>query len=489
MEFKLHSQFEPADLGGFLKGNMPVFIILAMIFVFISSCENSMQYSNRDNACTINSSELFITVSPDPYVDYRSASRYVSEYKETEIFSENSLEGSIPSIFRCGNYLCALAQLENYDFRLFVYDTETFDVIWKSSCFERENTIRVVKNSSFAYIINSDFSGYIKWIKIIKFAENGIFEEADFKMGDSLKIHNYYGVQTLSENNILMAKGRKNDSEVGIIFFDMNNYEKTDENYIFFPDLNIENAVADNNIFWGTSCEVESYESPKRFYHYICYAEQFDLSDPKNPKIGKKINIPGEIIAGTSNDGKYLYTKTKILPHMPQGGGTLQEFYALKLNSDKTDRCSLKQESLSGYRSDLAKEDFPNARFLSYNVYIKDDKAFFISKLLTYDMDDYPESRQTTFGVRLLSLKKGEIFNKSFENARFVSNVEGGGFVVFDDKSWTYISTDGVETIGGFDESSDAVGQELNSVLINSRIYVPIKGYGIYSSTVQEQDF
>jgi hypothetical protein len=60
----------------------------------------------------------------------------------------------------------------------------------------------------------------------------------------------------------------------------------------------------------GSTLYATHYEWPYGYgpnEHVKYYLDQVDLSDPKNPKVGAKINVPGILVGGTP-DGKTIYT-------------------------------------------------------------------------------------------------------------------------------------------------------------------------------------
>ena len=450
-----------------------VFALVSVLFLILSSCENTVKVFHEDDYCTVDSSEIFITAFPDPYADYKAS----------------KLSNNV--ISRCGNFPCAFS----YPYFL-VWDTEKSRVLWKSTSSESERDLtHAVKNNDFAYIYEVDRYAAEKEkvkVKVIKFTENGIFEESEpLKLQD--KFDNLYPL-AVSESNIVVAEGwRSSDEEYKIFFFDMNNPEKGLSNFAFFDfdnqtlNTNETNTFVIGNVFWTSRCvSNENY----RFYQSRCYAASFDLTDPENPKMGNIINIPGELVQ-VSSDGKYLYTKTPKLPHTPERGEISQDFYTIKLNSDKTALCNIRKETLVGYSSQLAGEDDSEFLNMQHMVYVKSGMTFVVTATVTYDDFSDSDTRHVLFGVRTLSASGDEIFKKSFEGFIFAGDVEGGGVILLSHEKWLYISPQGTETTGSFGEKSDFSAYDslflvMNAVLIDSMIYLPSGNNSVYSLTVQE---
>ena len=381
-----------------------------------------------------------------------------------EVLSETNLlsaAGYISSATKCGKFLCGINE------SVFVaYDSKTFEKVWESSSFiDTDYYSKIVTNSRYAYIYNNGN------IKIIKFSEDGRFEELGlFPLAESFYSANF----AVSENNVI-ALGNTDEDKITLSLFDMNNPENGIKTETF--NFNYQTLTSDRDLFtggstfWESGCKLKKRNDTKGDRHY-CYAFPFDVSDPNNPKAGKKINIPGEL-AGVSDDGNYLYTLTPEFDKnecekyyaydMPYYGE--YELYILKLSEDKTSVEVVTQENLadSSY--------VPFGGVTSNYIYVKNDTVFIIET----SIDDSKETicydgTERDDKVRILSADTGkEIYNRMFENTNFAVNVNYGGLLVSTLDGWTYISPDGKEKSGRDDISPFS---EAGFLLVNKTLCI-----------------
>ena len=245
-----------------------------------------------------------------------------------------------------------------------------------------------------------------------------------------------------------------------------------------------QNIFAVKDTFWTSGCKLKK-EDPKNGDQYLCYALPFNAGDPKNPKAGKRVNIPGEL-AGISKNAKYLYTQTpKIYDYDDSvandndsyswSDSTTYDFYILKLNEDKVAASVIAKETLTdshGY-TDGKYESVSN------NVYPKNDKVFFVKTFMGETWNECSYRSSGTTEVRIVSAESGkETYKKSFENANFVMSVENGGVLISTHDGWTYIAPDGKEKSGDDDISS------VNSYSYGDYYYDYYYGYS-YSAAPQ----
>ncbi|MBP5591244.1 beta-propeller domain-containing protein [bacterium] len=386
-----------------------------------------------------------------------------------KVLSELTLASYVSNTARCGQYLCGLDGYYNFN----VYDKTNGETLWSTKTLPQNSysDVTLTKNSNFAYIyriiINSEANDTEPAIKVVQFKDGEAIEEVgDFFLSGNKE---FTWIQTASENNVLAAisgnfgiDSDDSESDVKIVFADMNNpAEKitTSEFDFHYSSLIREkNIFAVKNTFWSSGCKLK--KADENGDRYLCYALPFDASDPKNPKAGKRVNIPGELI-DISENAKYLYTKTPLISSYDSDCadgdyycGSSENTYdinILKLNEDKTSATVVAKETLTdsyGYNQDSYES-------VANNVYAKDDKVFFV-KTLTGENWNYCSYRSSgVTEVRLISASDGkETYKKSFENANFVMNVQDGGIILSTTEGWTYIDPDGKEKSGDYDISS-----------------------------------
>ena len=440
-----------------------------------------------------------------------------------KILSELTLATNVSNVAKCGNSLCSL-----YGSQLSVYDKENFDKLWESKPLDSYYyDIKMTKNSKYAYIYNYRYTYYgyddgpydegeensdpkTPAIKVIKFADNGKFEEVgDFPF--DAKISNEERV--VSENNVIAALSWQEmiyeddsfEQERKIMFFDMNDpaegIKETDIDFDYETLSYTTGIFLHGNTFWTSGCKLK--KADENGDQYLCYALPFDVSDPKNPKAGKRVNIPGEL-AGISEDGKYLYTKTPEIYHYDNSENSDSEtyywssssdydFYILKLNEDKAAVKVVTQETLSysyGYDGDVYESVYDS-------VYPKNDKVFFVKVSTGEQWNTCSYRTEKHYEIRIVSASDGkETYKKSFDNAKSVLDVNDGGILLSTADGWTYISPDGKEKSGSENISSvssygydyyDSYYYYYNAKpqLIDGKIYIAAGWDGIYSLDVK----
>ena len=391
-----------------------------------------------------------------------------------KVLSELTLATYVSGMTTCGKSLCGIDNYENFN----VYDKTTGETLWTTKIMPKNSysDVTFTKNSSFAYIyrtiINSEKNETEPAVKVIKFNDEGEFEEVgNFFLGDG----NYYmsRTQVASENNVIASLDRDvewyddysySEYKTKLRLLDMNDPQNgikvTDFDYDYEWLSYKQNIFAVKDTFWTSGCKLK--KADEKGDQYLCYALPFNASDPKNPKAGKRVNIPGELI-GISENAKYLYTMTpKIYDYENNceddadrfcwSNSKTYDFYILKLNEDKAAAKVVAKETLTdsyGYDSDYSYETVSN------NVSVKNDKVFFIKTFTGETWNECSYRSSGTTEVRIVSASDGkETYKKSFENANFAMSVQNGGVLLSTHDGWTYIAPDGKEKSGDDDISN-----------------------------------
>ncbi|MBP5405852.1 beta-propeller domain-containing protein [bacterium] len=430
-----------------------------------------------------------------------------------KVLSEFTIASYVNSIAKCGKALCGLDNFYNFN----QYDKTTGETVWTTKVLERNaySDVNLTKNGSFAYIyriiINSEKNDAEPAVKVVKFNDKGKFEEAgDFFLGEDTYLS---WIQSASENNVLASVAEDTewyDDYSGykskMRFLDMNNPEKgikiTDFDFDYESLIREKNIFAVKNTFWTSGCKLK--KANENGDQYLCYALPFDAGDPKNPKEGKRVNIPGELV-GISENAKYFYTKTPAIydyddecndDYYCWSNSNTYGFYILKLTEDKSAAKVVAKETLTdsyGYNQNSYES-------VSNSVYPKNDKVFFVK---TFTGENWNECSYRSSGVteiRIVSASDGkETYKKSFENANFAMSVQDGGLLLSTHDGWTYIAPDGKEKSGDDDISSvrsysygdyydyyyDYYPYNAVPQLIDGKIYIAAGWEGIYSLNVK----
>ena len=117
-----------------------------------------------------------------------------------------------------------------------------------------------------------------------------------------------------------------------------------------------------------------SVYAPGRVVYYV---DQIDLSDPAQPKVGQRINVPGFLVGGSEDDPSLIYT----MDYQWDGTSTHNEFAVLKLEGN---RAYLQGHlSIPGYTG---------------NVFVEHSTAYFSAQTYTND------GNQTTTAMRLFQV-------------------------------------------------------------------------------------
>ena len=437
-----------------------------------------------------------------------------------KILSQLTIASYVPSVTKCGKALCGL---DNDYMNFNVYDKTTGETVWTTKTLPKESyygNVYMTKNSKFAYLYRYNYNSVTNdmepGIKVIKFNDNGKFEEAgDFFLGENSELS---GALAAAENNVIGALSREekwyddysySQTETKVAFADMNDPEngiKTTKFDYDYVSLTYERNIFEvNNTFWTSGCKLKK-EDPENGDQYLCYALPFDANDAANPKAGEKINIPGEI-TGISENGGYLYTKTPVVYHYDDEDYSTDstddyyyywsslrtyDFYILKLNKDKTAVKVVKKETLSdsyGYNGNKYES-------VSNSVYPKNDKVFFVKTSMGEEWGSCSYKSGSVTEIRIVSASDGkEIYKKSFENANSALNVNDGGVLVSTTDGWTYIAPDGREKSGDDDISSASssyyysyysyYSYKSEPQFIDGTVYIAAGWDGIYSLNVK----
>lgn len=386
-----------------------------------------------------------------------------------KVLSELTLASYVSNTARCGQYLCGLDGYYNFN----IYDKTNGETLWSTKTLPQNSysDVNLTKNSNFAYIsriiINSEANDAEPAVKVVQFKDGEAIEEVgDFFLGENKELS---WIQAASENNVIAALAydvvwydNHSEDNAKIRLLDMNDPKNgikiTDFDFDYESLIREKNIFAVGSTFWSSGCKLK--KADENGDQYLCYALPFDAGDPKNPKAGKRVNIPGELI-GISGNAKYLYTKTPLIYNYDDNcadgdyycwsSENTYDINILKLNEDKAAATVVAKETLTdsyGYKYDSYES-------VSNNIYPKDDKVFFVKTLTGEEWNACYYRSSGVTEVRLISASDGkETYKKSFENANFVMNVQDGGIILSTTEGWTYIDPDGGEKSGDYDISS-----------------------------------
>ena len=417
-----------------------------------------------------------------------------------KVLSELTLASYVNSIIKCGKALCGLDNYYNFN----QYDKTTGETLWTTQVLPANSysEVYITKNSGFVYIYrtikNREKNDAEPAVKVIKFNDDGTVEDTgDFFIGEN----NYLSrTQTASENNVIASLDRDvewyddysySEYKTKIRLLDMNDPQngiKVTDFDFDYEWLNYEkNIFSAKNTFWASGCKLK--KADEKGDQYLCYALPFDANDPKNPKAGKRVNIPGEL-AGISENAKYLYTKTpKIYDYDDDiasddnysyswSSSNTYDFYILKLNEDKAAVKVVAKETLTDSRN----YDNNSYEYVANNVYVKNDKVFFVKTLTGENWNECSYRSSGVTEVRIVSADSGkEIYKKSFESANFAMSVEDGGLLLSTHDGWTYIAPDGKEKSG-----DDDISSSVNSYSYYGGYYDYDYPYGNYYSAAPQ---
>lgn len=417
------------------------------------------QNNDSDNE---NMTEEFITIANAPVennctermIAYECDSEPVDEVPEepeAEAETDPADTGdNVAYVAKCGNNLCAVVNA-----KWVVYDGKTDKVLWESEGISFE---KVLQNDNFVYLINRktayasvDQEFYVKIIKTNDWKNPEYLGSFELQKEESSYLHEAYAA--VSDNNVLaygLVKVDENHkSRTKLVFYNMNDisdkpamksFEFEEQALLYEPNM----MFAVGNTFWTSGCELEiSWSDGDK---YRCYAIPFDVSDPKNPKQGKRVNIPG-ILVWMSDDGEYLYTKTPPSYRLENAAPTcrrlsLHDIYTLKFNEDKSAVSVVKKETVEDSDLDID----CNVEQVSNYLYIKSGKIFFVKHDLHYSRRESSEKSRTS-ELRIVSAtEEKEEFKDSFESEYFWLSVNDGGIFFAGNSESAYISLEGKVT-------------------------------------------
>ena len=396
---------------------------------------------------------------------------------------------TVTYVAKCGNNLCAVVNA-----KWVVYDGKTDKVLWES---EGMSFYKVLQNDNFVYLLNrkiADVSVDSEFdIKIIKTNDwknpeyLGGFEHQ--KEESSYLSENRTAV---SDNNVLayglVKVDENNKRRTKLVFYNMNDlsdkpamksFEFDYQTLFYEPNM----MFASGNTFWTSGCELEiSWLDGDK---YRCYAIPFDVSDPKNPKQGERVSIPGMLV-GMSDDGEYLYTKTTPSGRLENAAPTcrqlrLRDIYTLKFNEAKTAVSVVKKETIEESDLDI---DCNMEQVLNY-VYIKGGKMFFVKHDLRYSRRESSE-RSRISELRIVSAtEEKEEFRDSFGSEYLWLSVNDGGIFFAGNNESSYISPEGKVTTAQTDDIPGFKEHISNSQFFDGTVYFSAGINGILSFDVK----
>ncbi|MBO4698485.1 hypothetical protein J5690_02610 [bacterium] len=392
-------------------------------------------------------------------------------------------------VAKCGNNLCAVVNA-----KWVVYEGKTDKVLWESEGISFE---KVLQNDNFVYLINRktadalvDHEFDVKIIKTNDWKNPEYLGSFELQKEESSYLHEDRAA--VSDNNVLAYSlavvDENHKTRTKLVFYDMNDlsdapkmksFEFDYKKLVYNPDL----MFAVGNTFWTSGCELEiSWSDGDK---YRCYAIPFDVSDPKNPKQGERVSIPGMLV-GMSDDGKYLYTKTPPSYRRENAAPTcrkltLHDIYTLKFNEDKAAVSIVKKEMVEDSDLDID----CNVEQVSNYVYIKGGKMFFVKHDLRYSRRESSE-RSRTSELRIVSAtEEKEEFKDSFESEYFWLSVSDGGISFAGENNASYVSPEGKVTNVKTDDFSVLKESIINSQFFDGSVYFSAGKNGIYSFDVE----
>ena len=456
------------------------------------------QNNDSDNE---NMTEEFITIANAP-VENNCTERMIAYECDSEPVDEipdepeaepepdpADIGDNVAYVAKCGNNLCAVVNA-----KWIVYEGKTDKVLWESEGISFE---KVLQNDNFVYLLNRktayasvDQEFYVKIIKTNDWKNPEYLGSFELQKEESSYLHEAYAA--VSDNNVLaygLVKVDENHkSRTKLVFYNMNDisdkpamksFEFEDQALLYEPNM----MFAAGNTFWTSGCELEiSWSDGDK---YRCYAIPFDASDPKNPKQGERVNIPG-ILVGMSDDGEYLYTKTPSSYRRENAAPTcrkltLHDIYTLKFNEDKTAVSVVKKETVEDSDLDID----CNVEQVSNYVYIKGGKMFFVKHDLRYSRRESSEISSTS-ELRIVSAtEEKEEFRDSFESEYFWLSVNDGGIFFAGNNESAYISPEGKVTNVKTNDFPALKESIRNSQFFDGTVYFSAEINGILSLDVK----
>lgn len=458
----------------------------------------------NDDSDTENLTEEFVTIANAPVENnctegvIESECNSISEEEPVEPESEPEPEPvdtghNVAHVAKCGNNLCAVVNA-----KWVVYEGTTDKVLWESGELS-EGFDKVLRNNNFVYIVGRksayaavDQEFAVKVIKINDWKNPEDLGNFELQKEESSYLNENYAA--VSDNNVLaygLVKVDENHkTRTKLVFYDMNDlsdapkmksFEFDYKQLVYNPDL----MFAVGNTFWTSGCELET--SLLNTDTYRCYAIPFDVSDPKNPKVGNRVNIPGMLV-GMSDDGEYLYTKTPPSWRNEPGEAPhtcsklkIYDIYTLKFNTDKSAVSVVNKEPLEDSDTDI---DCNVAQVSNY-VYIKGGKMFFVKNDLRYSRRESSE-RTRTSELRIVSAHEGkEEFKDSFVSEYFWVSVSDGGISFAGENDASYVSPEGKVTSVKTDDFPTLKEMINNSQLFDGLVYFSAGKNGLVSFDVK----
>lgn len=408
----------------------------------------------------------------------------INDRDKPVILHETVLADKLFPLVSCGIGSGLSLRLCGFDHktRFRLYSDHHGTVAWESSESTDGHWKDILINGSLAVIFwqfqEKETEAKKTAFKIIKFNDQPPFEETGEFVSD-------WGGSidgaALSDNNVIAMRSNISGSEEGkdtqgfkLTFFDMNDPHQMEFSEMEFKyktlkhDTGLYTSV--DSTFWTSGCEFKG-ESEEKTEEYICYAFPVDVSDPKNPKLGKKLSIPGELI-GSGYDyftqAPYLYSVTQPVYQKIGGDGDdaykkTYDFYIYNTRFLRINR----REIVETFGEDVPKDGKSTER---KEIFIKGGEKWFIVTTRPCENCGYYPS------VSFVD-DDGWVSENNFRNVWWYESVQNGGFLVMAD---TYLSY--------FDGSTEHLSYDFdhrtllkNPLLFFGTIYASDGFNGIYA--------
>lgn len=454
-----------------------------------------------------------------------------------EIISKSTLAYYVTNLDTCGNQLCAVdSNYYSQPSTLVTYEagSDNDPVKWRSNPIANSSYYgyaTLLKAAQKGYMFSSSYYGYGygegefdgdsgseteepgSMVKIFKFADSKDPEElgnVKLLFPEEEKDYYYYSYNSnaVTDNGVLAFTKRQWDyyypendcyensqdcegkgNGYGINKIDVYAYDLSDPTVekVEAVQISVNKRVPDHdsrlfangNTLWHSECDRKGIDSSGKELLY-CYASPIDVSNPKDPKVGKRVNIPGKVI-GLSDDGKYIYTS-----HLSWRDGVDEEddyyyynkyvhtLYILKFNDDKTKVSVVKRISVPNeYESTDKMYKYKYSDFI-----VKNNRVFVQTRNTTYHYEEnecsywYYSNREIDMNIQIFRAEDGmRIFNQTYENGYRTASVENGGFLVSieDNENYYY----------GYNDSNEMY--YISSEGIEKKLELSEKTYGYYS--------
>ena len=453
-----------------------------------------------------------------------------------QIISKSTLAYYVTNLDTCGNQLCAVdSNYYSQPSTLVTYEAgnDNDPVKWRSTPISNQSYYgyaSLLKVADKGYMFSNSYYGYYgelddsdggsdtteesgSVVKIFKFVDNKDPEEiGNVKIisPEEEKDYYYYSYSSsaVTDNGVLAFTRRnwdyyypENDcyensadcegkgDGYSINMIDIYAYDLSDPTVEKAEPIKIsvDNRVPDydsrvfanGNTIWHSQCERKGLDKNNRELLY-CYAVPIDMSAPANPKIGKKVNIPGKVI-GISDDGEYLYTShLSWRDNIDENDDYyyynkyIHTLYILKFNNDKTKVSVVKRISIPNeYEETESMYRYKYSDFIA-----KDKKVFVQTRNTTYNYEEstcsywYYSNRETDMNIQVFRAEDGmRIFSQTYENGYRTASVENGGFLVSIEENDNYYY--------GYNDSNEMY--YISSQGIEKKLELTEKTYGYYS--------